>query len=85
MGTLKPNTSYVYEKSNGIIYAREMGTPHSNRKIIGYDHKELEYKKLQEESILWREILTASKTNPALQKALDNAILIYRLSKNDPL
>jgi len=34
--------------------------------------------------ILWNEIRTAAKTNPALQKAVDRAILIYRLSKDDP-
>ena len=34
--------------------------------------------------ILWNEIRIAAKANPALQKAVDRAILIYRLSKDDP-
>jgi hypothetical protein len=83
MGSLTPGKSLIYERANGIIYAREQGR--AERKIIGYDHSDLEYKKLQEESILWREILTAAKTNPSLQKALDNVIMIYRLSKDNPL
>jgi hypothetical protein len=83
MGSLTPGRPLVYERSNGVIYSREQGK--SERKIVGYDNSDLEYKKLQEESILWREILTAAKTNPSLQKALDNVIMIYRLSKDNPL
>jgi hypothetical protein len=39
---------------------------------------------LQEEKELWEDIIRQSKNNPALQKALDNAIMIYRLTKDDP-
>jgi hypothetical protein len=31
----------------------------------------------------WRDILTASKTNPALQEALDRAQVIYELSRHE--
>ena len=31
----------------------------------------------------WRDILTASKTNPALKEALDRAQVIYELSRHD--
>ena len=31
----------------------------------------------------WRDILTASKTNPALKEALDRAQIIYELSRHD--
>jgi hypothetical protein len=37
------------------------------------------------ENKLWGEIHREAKTNPALQKALDRAIMIYRLSKDKPL
>jgi hypothetical protein len=33
-----------------------------------------------EQTMLWQEIRSAAKTNPALQKALDRAILIHKLS-----
>ena len=36
------------------------------------------------EDKLWGEIRRAAPTNPALQKALDRAIMIYRLSKDNP-
>lgn len=31
----------------------------------------------------WRDILTAAKTNPALKAALDQAQIIYELSRHD--
>ena len=37
------------------------------------------------EDKLWGEIRRMAPTNPALQKALDRAIMIYRLSKDKPL
>jgi hypothetical protein len=82
MGTLTPGATYIYERVDDKIYARETGS--AKRKLIGYDNSDLEYRQLQEESILWREVLTSAKTNPSLQKALDRAIMIYRLSKDDP-
>jgi hypothetical protein len=33
--------------------------------------------------IAWRDILQASRTNPALQEALDRAYIIYELSRHD--
>jgi hypothetical protein len=37
------------------------------------------------EGKMWGEIHRMAKTNPTLQKALDRAIMIYRLSKDKPL
>jgi len=91
MGTLKPGATYIYERNGDEIYARETGT--TERKLIGYNHKEnvdIEYKgrTLHEhilEDKMWGEIRRMAPTNPALQKALDRAIMIYRLSKDKPL
>lgn len=94
MGTLKPGATYIYERNGDEVYAREVGE--TERKLIGYKY-EMEnrpdprtadgrplYEHLQE-SKLWGEIHREAKTNPALQKALDRAILVYRLSKDKPL
>jgi hypothetical protein len=94
MGTLKPGATYVYERNGDEVYAREFGG--TERKLIGYKY-EMEnkpdprtadgrplYEHLQE-SKLWGEIHREAKTNPALQKALDRAIMIYKLSKDNPL
>jgi hypothetical protein len=92
MGTLKPGTTYVYERNGGEVYAREIGADPSTRKIIGYDHKldprTRDGRPLHEhimEDKMWGEIRREAKTNITLQKALDRAIMIYRLSKDKPL
>jgi len=90
MGTLKPGAKYVYERSGDEVYAREFGE--TDRRLIGYTHiadpRTADGRPLHEhimESKLWGEIHRAAKTNPALQNALDRAIMIYRLSKDNPL
>ena len=76
MGSLKPGATYIYEKSNGITYAREFGSV--ERKAIGWDSSAL----IQEDARLWRDILVEAETNPALQKAVDRVIIMYKLSKD---
>jgi hypothetical protein len=88
MGTLKPGATYIYEKADGVTYAREFGS--SERREIGwdYDSRTEDGRPLHDhilESKLWGEIRREAKTNPALQHALDRAIMIYRLSKDKPL
>jgi hypothetical protein len=80
MGTLTPGATYVYERANGQIYARELGK--LERHLVGYD---LDNAPEQRYMTLWNDILKESETNTALQKALDNVIMIYRLSKDNPL
>lgn len=94
MGTLKPGATYIYERNGEEVYAREFGK--ADRTLIGYKY-EMENKPdprtndgrpLHEhlmEHKLWGEIHREAKTNPTLQKALDRAIMIYRLSKDKPL
>lgn len=82
MGSLKPGATYIYERANGHVYAREFGSDPSTRKVIGYD---LESSVERRHLTLWNDILKESESNPTLQKALDNAIMIYRLSKDKPL
>jgi len=88
MGTLKPGATYVYERNGGEIYAREQGQ--LDRKLIGYTHDSRTpdgrpmYEHIMDAK-LWGEIRREAKTNPALQKALDRVIMIYRLSKDNPL
>jgi hypothetical protein len=91
MGSLKPGAKYMYERSGVEVYAREVGQ--TDRQLIGYEHKEkieIDYKgrPLYEQLLedkMWGEIRRMAPTNPALQKALDRAIMIYRLSKDNPL
>jgi len=80
MGSLTPGATYIYERADGKIYAREFGK--TDRTLIGYDLKDSPEQRLM---TLWNDILRESEQNPTLQKALDHAIMIYRLSKDNPL
>lgn len=94
MGQLKPGATYIYERAGDEVYAREFGA--TDRKLIGYkyqadtnpDPMTSDGRPLHEhimEDKLWGEIRREAKTNTTLQKALDRAIMIYRLSKDKPL
>ena len=78
MGNLKPGVTYIYEKANGITYAREFNAPHSQRFEIGRDFEMI----LKDEIRLWEEIVRAGRTNQALQEALDRVKILYHLSKD---
>jgi hypothetical protein len=86
MGSLKPGATYVYERNEGTVYAREIGADPSTRKEIGYtyDPRTEDGRPLHDhiqDSKLWGQIRQEAKTNITLQKALDRVIMIYKLSK----
>lgn len=90
MGNLKPGATYIYERNGDEIFAREVGE--TERTLVGYDEKfdprTNDGRPLREhilEEKMWGEIRRMAKSNPALQKALDRAIMLYRLSKDKPL
>ena len=93
MGKLKEGAKYIYERDNGVVYAREFGADPSTRQVHGWDYR-LEDPKFDPrtgdgrplhdhltESKMWGEIHRMAKTNSTLQKALDRVIMIYKLSK----
>lgn len=88
MGSLKPGTTYIYERNGDEVYAREFGE--TERKLIGYkyekpDPRTWDGRPLHEqmrEDALWGEIRREARTNPTLQKAMDRVIMIYKLSKD---
>ena len=91
MGSLKPDTKYIYERADGIVYAREFGADPNTRQVVGYEsgreydpvsgHK-IDYGHLMEDK-MWGEIRRSARTNPTLQDALERAIMIYQLSKTN--
>jgi hypothetical protein len=91
MGSLKPGATYIYERNGEEIYARESGK--TERTLVGYQYENKIDPRTSDgrplidhirDDKLWGEIRRAAPTNPALQKALDRAIMIYRLSKDNP-
>ena len=98
MGTLKPDTKYIYERANGVIYAREFGADPSTRFEVGYEYDPVTGHRIDhdertsdgrplfehmQENKMWGEIRRAAQTNPTLQDALEHAIMIYRLTKTN--
>jgi hypothetical protein len=87
MGSLNPGATYIYERVNDTIFAREFGS--TERTIVGYDYdpKGFEtYKKIAEdylEDTLWKDIRTAAETNSVLQEALERVKILYHLSKDN--
>ena len=89
MGNLTPDVSLIYERVGEEIYAREIGV--TERKLVGYQYKDERdlrtddgrplYEHLKEDR-LWGEIRRDARTNLALQKALEQCIIIYHLSKD---
>ena len=83
VGRMEPGASYIYEKADGVTYARKMGDPPDARFEVGRDydsqklHRELMHAKL------WGEIHRAAESNPALREALDRVIVIHELSRQD--
>jgi hypothetical protein len=78
VGSLKPGATYIYEKADGITYARESGAPHTDPFEIGRDYATI----LKDELRLWEEIVRAGRYNSSLQDVLDRAKIIYHLSKD---
>lgn len=37
MGSLKPGATLIYERADGIVYAREFGADPSTRQVVGYE------------------------------------------------
>jgi hypothetical protein len=86
MGSLKPGATYIYERDKGTVYGREIGSDPSTRIEMGweYDPRTNDGRPLRDHIMddkLWGEIRREARTNPTLQKALDRAIMIYKLSK----
>jgi hypothetical protein len=98
MGTLKPDTKYIYERANGVVYAREFGADPSTRFEVGYEYDPVTGHRIDhdertsdgrplfehiQENKMWGEIRRAARTNPTLQDELNRVIMIYKLTKTD--
>lgn len=98
MSQLKPDTKYIYERANGVVYAREFGADPGDRTVVGYDYDPITGHKIDYdprtadgrplhdhmmEDKMWGEIRRAAKTNLTLQDALEHAIMIYQLTKTN--
>ena len=79
----EPGQRYVYEHVDGVTYARKSGDPVSSRFEIGRTWERVKHDADLKRQALWENIYKAAEDNPALQKAIDECILLYYLSKKD--
>ena len=94
MGQLKSGATLIYERDGDTVYQREAGADPNTRTEVGYDYETHEERRDSDiragmkkrrddmmESKLWDNIRRAARTNPTLQDALDQAIMLYHLTK----
>jgi len=81
MGTLKPDTTYIYERANGVVYAREFGADPSDRFEIGYDYDPITGQKIPHQ---WDS--RTSDGRPLREHMLEDQLWgeIRRASKTNP-
>ena len=77
MGTLKPGATYVYERVDDVVYARESGSHPSTRREVGRDY-DLHARMMEDQ--LWGNIRRAAETNPTLQEAIERVKVTYYLT-----
>ena len=89
MGRLKPGAKYIYERVDGVTYAREFGANSSERCEIGYDWSSEDQQRgrsivdsLREDK-LWGDIRRLARTNETLRSELERVIMVYNLIKDD--
>jgi hypothetical protein len=91
MGNLKPGASYIYERADGVTYAREFGADANERFPIGWDYIPKNNERPGStifgvpvsEIAIYIEMMEAAKTNISLQEALDRAKIVYHLGKKE--
>jgi len=88
MGTLNPGATFIYERVDGVTYAREVGADPRTRVEVGWDYDERTsdgrplHEHMQDDK-MWGEIRRMSRTNPTLQSELERVIMLYHLIKED--
>ena len=83
MGSLKPGATYIYERADGIIYAREFGE--TKRTVVGYESgKEYDLsgptKRMMSEL---NEVVRMCETDPEMRELLDKLFVVYNLKKKE--
>ena len=75
--------SYIYESPDGgdTVYKRKIGS--TDRLLHHIDEKKKMQDALEAQWLVWKQILLAGHTNPALQQLLEQARIVYELSRAD--
>ena len=76
---------YIYESPDGgeTVYARPIGSASTERWKLPDTPYQREQTRLHKERELARGMFELARSNKSLRKALDHAIMIYNLIKNE--
>ena len=76
---------YIYESPDGgtTVYARPIGADSADRLKLPDTPYQREQTRLHNERVLARGMFELARSNESLREALDHAIMIYNLIKND--
>lgn len=82
MGSLKPSATYIYERADGIVYAREFGE--TTRRVVGYVSEDgnisASTKRLLTEL---NEVVKMCEVDPGMKELLDQLFVMYNLKKHE--
>jgi hypothetical protein len=79
MGNLTPNEPLIYERVDGIVYARYASRPDIPRWAIGWDQTAGPLFNYSD----WKDMTLLAETNPTLNKQLDKLINLYYLIRDE--
>ena len=84
MGTLTPGATYIYERAEGIIYARKFGDDPTNRIVVGYESgKEYDSNGSNKRMLSeLNEIVKMCETDLGMKELLDQLFVMYNLKKS---
>ncbi len=80
MSRLKPGATYIYERADGRIYAREFGT--QDRHVIGYDSKILEFQERKYYMNHMNDVLAMCEQHLDMKDLLEKLFVLYNLRKD---
>ena len=82
MAKLKPNEPLIYERSNGVVYARYRDIPEVERWVIGGEPdataRALGIVSYDE----WKSLMTIAEKEPVIKKQLDRLMVLYYTVKD---
>ncbi len=80
MGSLKPGATYIYERADGRIYAREFGS--NQRQLVGYDSQVQEYRERRYYMNHVNDLLTMCEQHDDMRDLLEKLFVLYNLRKH---
>ena len=85
MGSYIPNQALIYERANGVVFARYRDPPHNKipRWVIGGDPdataRHLGIVSYDE----WKNVMQIAESNASIKKQLDRLMIMYYTVKDD--